>query len=91
MLSFVLILEEDFLSVVHHKILEVIMYSLKIITLGVIGHVGRALDFTFLTGVFILDVWLTQKDEDFLFSDVPERPISSLLCGFSAPIHQVAG
>ena len=55
--------------------------------MGVIGHVGRALDITFLTGVFILDVWLTQKDEDFLFSDVPERPISSLLCGFSAPIR----
>ncbi|KAF3448585.1 hypothetical protein FNV43_RR09298 [Rhamnella rubrinervis] len=30
---------------------------------------------------------LTKKDEEFVFSDVPERPIPSLLRGYSAPIR----
>jgi len=28
-----------------------------------------------------------QKEEEFVFSDVPEKPVPSLLRGFSAPIR----
>lgn len=37
--------------------------------------------------VFIYLSLLKQKDEEFVFSDVPERPIPSLLRGYSAPIR----
>ena len=36
-----------------------------------------------LTFIFLL----LQKDEEFVFSDIPERPIPSLLRGYSAPIR----
>ena len=33
----------------------------------------------------------SQKEEEFVFSDIPEKPVPSLLRGFSAPIRLESG
>lgn len=36
---------------------------------------------------FLTYIVLEQKEEEFVFTDVPERPVPSLLRGYSAPIR----
>ncbi|MFA5899303.1 MAG: aminopeptidase N [Hyphomicrobium sp.] len=59
------------------------------IRLGLLGANGHDLDLTLATGEEITDgvIPLTKRRQSFRFTNVPSRPVPSLLRGFSAPVN----